>query len=63
MQDMTAFLARNATKSIGFIKIPADAAITNRTVKLSKECVSIPAEIYELARQVDTFPFHVDKNS
>jgi leucyl aminopeptidase len=46
---MTAFIARNATESIGFISSQADAALTNWTVKLSREYVSIPAEIYELS--------------
>ncbi|KAF8862856.1 Zn-dependent exopeptidase [Acephala macrosclerotiorum] len=47
--DMTAFIARNATESIGFIKTQADEALTNWLLKLSKEYISIPAEIYELA--------------
>jgi len=46
--DMTAFVARNATESIGFIKTQADAALTDWTVKLSREYISIPADIYEL---------------
>jgi len=48
MEDMTAFIAQNATESIWFIKTQADAAIANWTVKLSREYVSIPAEIYGL---------------
>ncbi|PMD61163.1 Zn-dependent exopeptidase [Hyaloscypha bicolor E] len=47
--DMTAFIARNATESIGFIKTQADEALTNWTLKLSKEYISIPSDIYELA--------------
>lgn len=47
--DMTAYIARNATETIGFISTQADAALTNWTLKLSKEYVSIPAEIYELS--------------
>jgi len=46
---MTAFIARNATESIGFIRTQADEALTNWTVKLSREYISIPADIYELA--------------
>jgi leucyl aminopeptidase len=45
---MTAFIARNATESIGFIKTRADEALTNWTLKLSKEYISIPSDIYEL---------------
>ncbi len=47
-QDMTAFVARNATESIGFISTEADTALTNWTLKLSKEYVSIKADVYEL---------------
>ncbi|KAL3421396.1 Leucine aminopeptidase 1-like protein 4 [Phlyctema vagabunda] len=46
--DMTAFIAKNATESIGFITTQADAALTNWTLALSKEYVSIPAYLYEL---------------
>lgn len=46
---MTAFIARNATESIGFIRTHADEALTNWLLKLSKEYISIPAEIYELS--------------
>jgi bacterial leucyl aminopeptidase len=46
---MTAFIARNATESIGFISTQADEALTNWTLNLSKEYISIPSEIYELA--------------
>ncbi|KAJ5930397.1 peptidase family M28 [Penicillium verhagenii] len=46
--DMTAFIARNATESIGFISTQADAALTNWTVKLSGKYISIPAKIYDL---------------
>jgi leucyl aminopeptidase len=53
---MTAFIARNATESIGFIKTQADAPLTDWLVNLSKEYISIPAKIYELAGYVDTFP-------
>lgn len=46
---MTAFIARNATESIGFIKTQADGALTEWLLKLSKEYVSIPAGIFELS--------------
>ncbi|PYI09916.1 peptidase family M28 [Aspergillus sclerotiicarbonarius CBS 121057] len=46
--DMTAFIARNATETIGFVATQADAALTNWTVNLSREYISIPAEVYEL---------------
>ncbi|RDW73563.1 hypothetical protein BP6252_07470 [Coleophoma cylindrospora] len=46
--DMTAFIGRNATESIGFITTQADAALTNWTVSLSREYISIPTEMYEL---------------
>ena len=45
---MTAFIARNATESIGLIKTQADEALTEWLLKLSREYVAIPAEIYEL---------------
>jgi bacterial leucyl aminopeptidase len=47
--DMTAYIARNATESIGFIETEADAALTAWAVKLSKEYVAIPAAVYKLA--------------
>ncbi|KAK3381062.1 hypothetical protein B0H63DRAFT_474830 [Podospora didyma] len=50
--DMTAFIGRNATEeSIGLVSTQADEALTNWMVKLSKEYVSIPTRIYELAAQ------------
>tara|TARA_R110002033_G_scaffold138147_1_gene177331 strand:- start:346 stop:489 length:144 start_codon:yes stop_codon:yes gene_type:complete len=45
---MTAFIARNATESIGFISTSADEALTKWLLKLAKEYISIPAGIYEL---------------
>lgn len=45
---MTAFIARNSTESIGFISTQADSALTNWTVNLSKQYISIPTEVYEL---------------
>lgn len=49
---MTAFVARNATESIGFVSTQADEALTNWTVKLGEEYISIPAKIYQLAAYV-----------
>ncbi|KAK1963422.1 peptidase family M28 [Colletotrichum sublineola] len=47
--DMTAFIARNATESIGFIKTDADAPLTKWAVALSEEYVSnITTSVYEL---------------
>lgn len=46
--DMTAFIARNATESIGFIKTDADAPLTKWAVDLSTEYISIPTSVYEL---------------
>ncbi|GKZ59762.1 hypothetical protein AnigIFM60653_007702 [Aspergillus niger] len=46
--DMTAFIARNATETIGFVATQADAALTNWAANLSREYISIPAEVYEL---------------
>jgi hypothetical protein len=45
---MTAFIARNATETIGFIKTEADEALTQWAVNLSKEYISIPTHVYEL---------------
>lgn len=46
--DMTAYVARNATESIGLISTQADAALTNWTADLAREYISIPVGIYEL---------------
>ncbi|KAF3763322.1 Zn-dependent exopeptidase [Cryphonectria parasitica EP155] len=46
--DMTAFIARNATESIGFIKTDADAPLTKWAVELSEAYISIPTSVYEL---------------
>ena len=48
MQDMTAFIARNATETIGFIATQADDALTDWTVGLSRKYVSLPAKVYDL---------------
>lgn len=45
---MTAFVARNATESIGFIETEADAPLTKWAVNLAKEYITIPAHIYKL---------------
>lgn len=55
--DMTAFIARNATESIGFIKTEADAALTDWLVELGKEYISIPTGVYELGAYVGPRPF------
>lgn len=44
---MTAYVARNATEIIGFIKTKADEALTEWAVGLSKEYISIPTHVYE----------------
>ncbi|KUI64257.1 Leucine aminopeptidase 1 [Cytospora mali] len=46
--DMTAFIGRNATESIGFIKTNADPPLTKWAVELSTEYISIPTSVYEL---------------
>ncbi|KAG8162487.1 hypothetical protein KVR01_008252 [Diaporthe batatas] len=47
--DMTGFVGRNATESIGFIKTDADAPLTKWAVELSTEYItSIPTSVYEL---------------
>lgn len=45
---MTAFIAKNATESIGFISTQADDELTKWAVELSKEYLSIPTHVYEL---------------
>ncbi len=46
-QDMTAFIARNATETIALIATQADAALTNWTLGLSDEYISVPAGTYD----------------
>ncbi|KAH6638675.1 peptidase family M28 [Truncatella angustata] len=46
--DMTAYIARNSTESIGFIKTQADDALTYWALKLAKEYISIESDVYEL---------------
>lgn len=49
---MTAYVARNATESIGFIKTQADAPLTEWAHKLAKEYISIASDVYELGPYV-----------
>lgn len=48
IKDMTAFIAANATETIGFIATEADEVLTNWTVNLSRKYISIPTEVYDL---------------
>ena len=50
---MTAYIDRNATESIGFIRTQSDGPLTNWTLDLAKEYISIPAHIYDLSAYVD----------
>ena len=45
---MTAFVKRNSTESVGLIETEADASLTEWTLDLAKEYISIPAEVYKL---------------
>jgi len=45
---MTAYVAKNATESIGLISTKADDALIKWTLELGKEYISIPTEVYEL---------------
>lgn len=47
---MTAFVAKNATESIGFIETEADAPLTTWAADLAKEYISIPANVFRLPR-------------
>lgn len=49
---MTAFVARNATESIGFIETEADAPLTSWAAALANEYISIPAKVYKLPRYI-----------
>ena len=51
-QDMTAFIARNATETIAMVRTKADEPLTNWTINLSKEYISIPAAVFDLGPQV-----------
>ncbi|KAI0975639.1 peptidase family M28 [Xylaria arbuscula] len=46
--DMTAYIARNATESIGLIKTEADDALTSWVLSLGKEYSSIATAVYGL---------------
>jgi leucyl aminopeptidase len=56
--DMTAFVARNSTPTIAFIKPNSDEALIDWSVALAKEYSSIHVGIYGLPRQV---LFHLRK--
>lgn len=45
---MTAYVARNATESIGFIKTQADGPLTDWALKLAKEYSTIKSDVFEL---------------
>ena len=45
---MTAFIARNATESVGIIESQSNPALTNWTYNLAKEYMSIDAGVYSL---------------
>lgn len=47
-QDMTAFVARNSTETIGMIKTQADGPLTQWVMSVAEEYLSIPAAVYEL---------------
>lgn len=47
-KDMTAFIAKNATETIGFIATEADEVLTNWAVNLSRKYISIPTDVYKL---------------
>lgn len=47
-QDMTAFVARNSTETIGMIKTQADGPLTEWVMSLAEEYLSIPAAVFEL---------------
>jgi leucyl aminopeptidase len=45
---MTAFIANNATETIGFIETEADPPLTKWAAKLAREYISIPSDVYKL---------------
>lgn len=45
---MTAFIAKNATESIGLIETEADAPLTKWVLGLAKEYSDIHSEVYKL---------------
>lgn len=45
---MTAFIAKNATESIGLIETEADPPLTKWVLGLAKEYIGIHAEVYRL---------------
>lgn len=46
---MTAFIARNATESVGLIETMADGPLTRWALHLAQEYISIPGGIYNLS--------------
>ena len=52
---MTAFVKRNSTESVGLIETEADASLTEWTLDLAKEYISIPAEVYKLPGYVSSW--------
>ncbi len=47
-QDMTAFIAKNATESIGIIETSADKPLTKWVLGLAQEYSDIESAIYQL---------------
>ncbi|KAF2669485.1 Zn-dependent exopeptidase [Microthyrium microscopicum] len=46
--DMTAYIARNSTEKMSFLKTEADKSLTDWVLDLSKEYIDLPSGIYEL---------------
>lgn len=46
-QDMTAFIAKNATETIGLIESSTDAPLTKWVLELAQEYISIDSAIYK----------------
>ena len=60
---MTAYVTRNRTEEIAFISTSADKALTDWAVKLGREYISIPTQVYQLHPYVDPFPFCFDEEA
>jgi len=45
---MTAFIAKGANETIGFIRTDADSDLTDWAVRLSREYISIPTYVHDL---------------
>jgi leucyl aminopeptidase len=54
---MTAFIAKNATESIGFIETSADAPLTQWALELAREYSDIRSDIYKLPAHVSPSSF------